>query len=488
MKLLGRSVRESSMLTREHIQTVYAEGSEAVCTLVLAMQEQINALKAEVKDLRDRLDKDSHNSSKPPSSDGFKKPVSLREKTGRKPGGQKGHSGRTLSFSEPPDQIMVHSPPACACCGKALDAVEGTQIERRQVVDLPPLSLVTTEHRVEKKVCPDCGFSTIAAFPAEAQTRVQYGPRLKALGVYLLDFQLLPYQRIAGFFADLFDASFSAGTLFACQQAASVRLLGVLSCIRRGLRQATVAHFDETGVHLSGKLHWLHSASTPTLTYYDWHKRRGKAGMDKADILPHFRGIAVHDGWNSYSHYPCLHALCNAHHLRELTALWEQDRQEWAKKMRSLLVQIKRAVEGAKEQGRSRLSPLLEMRFEARYKHLLAQGLAANPPPEAKSGKRGRPKQSRARNLLDRLQQSREATLRFMSDFRVPFDNNLAERDIRMMKMQQKVSGGFRSEDGATAFCRVRSYISTMRKQGHCILGVLENVFRGMPLCPHTLG
>jgi len=351
-------------------------------------------------------------------------------------------------------------------------------------VDLPALSLVTTEHRVEKKVCPDCGFESVAPFPTEVEMRVQYGPRLKALGVYLLDFQLLPYQRIAGLFADLFDASFSAGTLFACQQKAAQRLSGVLSGLRDGLRQAEVAHFDETGLRMAGNLHWLHVASTPTLTYYDWHQKRGKAGMDKAGVLPSCGGIAVHDGWSSYQHYACRHALCNAHHLRELTALYEQDGQEWAAKMRALLVGIKHAVEKAKTQGRKRLSPLLEARFEARYQQLIVTGLAANPPPARIPGQRGRPKQNRARNLLVRLQQGREATLRFMTDFAVPFDNNLAERDLRMLKVQQKVSGGFRSEDGATAFCWIRSYISTLRKQGQSVLSALEHVFRGKPLCP----
>jgi transposase len=307
---------------------------------------------------------------------------------------------------------------------------------------------------------------------------------LKALGVYLLDFQLLPYARIAGFFADLFEASFSEGTLFAAQQRASERLSGVHSCLRRGLRQAQVAHFDETGLRLGGQLHWLHCASTPTLTYYAWHPKRGKAGMDKANILPHFGGVAVHDGWSSYLHYGCVHALCNAHHLRELTALDEQEGQEWARRMRSLLVEIKRTVEQAKQQGRSRLSALLEMRLEARYHRLLAQGFAANPPPEARSGRRGRKKQGRARNLLDRLQRGKAATLRFMTDFAVPFDNNLAERDIRMMKVQQKVCGGFRSEEGVDAFCRIRSYISTLRKQGQSVLSALEHVFLGKPLCP----
>lgn len=478
-------------LTREQFQTIYQQGPEAVWAVIEALQatitaqqQQIEALSVRVKELEDRLNTDSHNSSKPPSSDGFKKPVSLRKPTGRKPGGQKGHPGRTLSFSETPDEIVVHSPPACACCGQGLESVAGCEQERRQVVDLPPLSLLTTEHRVQKKVCPDCGFATVAAFPAEAETTVQYGPRLKALGVYLLDFQLLPYQRIARLFADLFDASFSAGTLFACQQKASAGLADVVSSIGQRLRQAPVAHFDETGMHLSGQLHWLHSASSATLTSYTWHKKRGKAGMDQAGVLPHFGGIAVHDGWSSYHHYGCLHALCNAHHLRELTALYEQEGQPWAAQMRSLLVEIKRAVEHAKEQGRACLSPLLEIRFAARYRRLLTVGFAANPPPKPTPGRRGRPKQSRARNLLDRLQAGKEATLRFMTDFRVPFDNNLAERDIRMLKVQQKVSGGFRSAEGATAFCRLRSYISTMRKQGQSVLSALEHVFRGKPLCP----
>lgn len=472
------------MLTRDQFQTIYDQGPDALFDLFTAMQGQIDALKAEVKQLRDRLDQDSHNSSKPPSSDGFHKPVSQRKPSGKRPGGQKGHPGRTLSFSETPDEIVVHSPAACACCGKALEGVKGSEAERRQVVDLPPLSLLTTQHQVQKKVCPDCGFETVAAFPAEAETRVQYGPRLKALGIYLLDFHLLPYQRLAHLFADLFGASLSAGTLFACQQKASERLASVLSCIRQGLRHSAVAHFDETGMRLEGKLHWLHSASTATLTYYDWHPKRGKAGMDQMGILPHFAGIAVHDGWSSYQQYGCQHALCNAHHLRELTALYEQDGQEWAAKMRSLLVEIKKAVEGARAQSRFRLWPLLEMRFEARYRRLLQEGYAANPPPEAIPGKRGRRQQSRGRNLLQRLEQGREATLRFMTDFWVPFDNNLAERDIRMMKVQQKVSGGFRSPEGATAFCRIRSYLSTMRKQGQSVLSALEHVFVGKPICP----
>lgn len=477
------------MLTRQQFQTLYDQGPDALFALFTAMQEQIETLSARVKELEDRLNTDSHNSGKPPSSDGFSKPpVSLRQKTGRKPGGQSGHPGRTLTFAPNPDVVVVHTPLCCAGCGSSLETIPGQEVGKRQVVDLPPLSLVTTEHRVHTKTCPGCGYQTTAAFPKEARQPVQYGARLKALGVYLLDFQLLPYQRIAQLFADLFDASFSPGTLFASQQAASFQLEGVLARLQKGLRQARNVHFDETGWRVMGSLHWLHLASTPLLTYYDWHKKRGKVGMDKAGILPFFQGRAIHDAWGSYFHYACTHALCNAHHLRELTAVYEQDAQGWAKTMRSLLVAIKQAVEHAKRQGRTRLSPRLEARFEAQYRQGLAEGFAQNPKNEATPGKKGRPKQSRAYNLLERLQRYQQETLAFLYDFCVPFDNNQAERDIRMVKLQQKVSGCFRSEEGATAFCRVRSYISTMRKQGQSVLLALEHVFLGKPFYPQVEG
>lgn len=477
------------MLTREEFQIIYDQGPDAVFALITALQEQIDALKAEVKDLRERLDKDSHNSSKPPSSDGLaKKPVSLRAKTGRKPGGQKGHPGRTLPFVENPDVVHTHIPACCACCGKTLADVEGQDAQRRQVVDLPALALLTTEHRVQKKLCVHCGHETVAHFPAQVAQSVPYGPRLKALGVYLLDFQLLPCQRIAQLFADLFGASFSAGTLFASQQAASQSLSGPLACIRQALLQAPVAHFDETGLRIAGRLHWLHSASTKTFTYYTWHRSRGKVGMDSADILPHFTGRAVHDGWASYAKYPCAHALCNAHHLRELTAIYEQEGQAWAGQMRSLLVEIKQAVEKAKEREETRLPPLVEARLEGHYRKLMKQGYAANPPPKPLPGQKGRQKQSPARNLLDRLHQYRPQALAFMYDFSVPFDNNLAERDVRMMKVRQKVSGCFRTTEGAEAFCRIRSYISTLRKQGQSVLSALEHVFRGAPIYPQFEG
>ena len=479
------------MLTRDAFQTLYDQGPDAVFALIHAFQHQIAvsqeqsaALSARIKVLEDRLATDSHNSSKPPSSDALaKKPVSLRAPSGRKAGGQKGHPGRTLLFCDSPDQIILHAPERCAACGSGLAGVEAAHTQSRQVVDVPPLALVTTEHRVATKVCVGCGHATAAAFPAGVTEPVGYGARLKALGLYLRDFQLLPYARIAALLTDLLGASVSEGTLFACEQSAARPLTGVLDGIRAGLQNAAVAHFDETGLRVEGRLHWLHSASTKTLTSYSVHAKRGQAGMDAAGILPHFDGIAVHDGWRCYRHYEGGHALCNAHHLRELTAVQEQDGQAWAQAMAALLVEIKRTVQTATGQKRVCLSADEQTAFRVRYRQLLCAGYAANPPPSA-TGKRGKPKQSRARNLLDRLQEYEADTLRFMVDFAVPFDNNLAERDIRMVKVQQKVSGAFRSLAGAEAFCAIRSYISTLRKQGRSLLPALEHVFAGSPLHP----
>jgi transposase len=477
------------MLTREEFQILYDQGPDAVFTLVSALQEQLVALTARVKELEDRLGKDSHNSNKPPSSDGLKKkPVSLRQQNARKPGGQKGHPGRTLEFAEEPHHLLVHSPPCCEGCGTDLAGVLGKAGQRRQVFDLPPLGLEVTEHRSEQKRCPCCGKCNEGTFPKEATSRVQYGPRVKALGLYLLDFQLLPYQRIAEFFADLFDAPLSPGMLHKAQQSASERLVPVVEKIRVALTKAAVVHFDETGFRIIGRLHWLHSASTALLSYYTWHPKRGKIGMDAAGVLPHFAGRAMHDGYASYQQYGCRHALCNVHHLRELTALWENEGAEWARAMRHLLVEMKQAVDRVRAQGRTRLPLLQEAAFEGRYHKLLKQGLCANPPPVGSGGKRGRPKQSVARNLLLRLQEHREQVLAFLYDFAVPFDNNQAERDVRMMKVQQKVSGCFRSTEGADAFCRIRSYICTLRKQGKQILSALEHVFRGDLIYPECAG
>jgi transposase len=480
------------MLTREQFQQIYEQGPDAVFavvealqTMVLAQQQQIELLTARVKELEDRLGKNSKNSSKPPSTDGLRKPVSLRPKTGRKPGAQKRHRGCTLTLTDTPDHTVFHDPTLCSCCGKPLEQVEATEtLQRRQVTDLPPITLETTEHRVRVKTCPDCGHNNTGTFPETVENTVQYGPRISALSVYLNTYQLLPYARIVQMYQDLFGASISPGTLETAQQKASLQLTPVIDFITEQLKQAELIHCDESGMRIGAKLHWLHTVGTCLFTLYGWHRNRGKAGMDALGVLPEYTGRAVHDAWMPYFLYSCLHALCLAHILRELTAIRDQDQQEWAGQLLCLLVDIKQAREKAQEQGKTRLSALQEAHFEGRYRKLLDEGDKANPPPEVIPKKRGRPKQSAARNLLDRLQEHKSEVLAFMYDFSVPFDNNLAERDIRMIKVKLKVSGGFRSETGASAFCRIRSYLSTLRKQGRPILSALESLFRGAPVYP----
>lgn len=478
------------MLTRQQFQTIYDQGPDAVFLVLAAMQEQMDVLAAEVAALRERLEKDSHNSHKPPSSDGLsKKPVSLRPQTGRKPGGQSGHEGSTLTLSETSDSVVFHTPLACGHCGTALDPASACDTgHRRQVLDLPVLRLLVTEHRTASCVCPCCGEQTLGAFPAEVTQPLQYGSRLAGLAVYLSAFQLLPVARIATLFSDVFAAPLSTGTLATFTKRAALRLAPVAECIRQHLRTAPVVQCDETGLRIAGQLHWLHSAGTKTLTFYFPHQKRGKAGMDAAGILPHLQGTVVHDGWTAYAAYSCRHALCNAHHLRELTALSETGGQEWAKAMRSLLSQMHAAVQRAKANRQTRLSILLEARFEGEYRRLLKIGWKANPPPLPSGVKRrGRVKQTTARNLLARLEQGEEAVLRFLHDFTVPFDNNLSERDVRMMKVKQKVSGCFRAFRGAEAFCLIRSYVSTMKKQGQSLLVALQHVCEGNPLQPNFM-
>jgi transposase len=478
------------MLTRDEFQTIYDQGPDAVFLVLTVMHEQIAALQAEVAALRERLDKDSHNSHKPPSSDGLsKKPVSLRPQTGRKPGGQKGHEGSTLALSDTPDTVVFHTPRACSYCGTALDPASAQETgHRRQVLDLPPLRLCVTEHRTAFCCCPTCGEQNTGTFPAAVTQLVQYGSRLAGLAVYLSAFQLLPVARIATLFAEVFAAPLSTGTIATFTKRAASRLAPVAECIRQHLRTSPVVHCDETGLRIAGRLHWLHSAGTATLTYYFPHAKRGTRGMDAADILPHFAGTLVHDGWASYAGYSCRHALCNAHHLRELTALSETGGQEWAKAMGSLLSQMHSAVERANAEGQFRLPVLQEARFEGEYRRLLKVGWKANPPPSLPSvKKRGKVKQSAARNLLTRLEQGEEAVLRFLHDFTVPFDNNLSERDVRMMKVKQKVSGCFRAFRGAEAFCLLRSYVSTMKKQGQPLLVALQHVCEGNPLQPNFM-
>jgi transposase len=451
------------------------------------LREQVEALGELVQELQARLAKNSHNSSKPPSSDGLgRKTRSLRKTSGKKAGGQPGHRGETLQLVAQADEIIEHHPAKCAQCQTPFDAdALVVASERRQIRDLPRVRLQIAEHRALHLRCRACQRVSVGAFPAEAPSRAQYGPRLRALAVYLLQQQLVPYARVRVLFADLYGAHLSVGTLARWVRQAATTLEPVDDQIKAALRGASVLHSDETGVRRGGALAWAHVTSTSDLTHYAIHPKRGSEATDAIGILPSFRGVSVHDGWAAYRrHTQCRHALCNIHHLRELTFLEEHYQQTWAKDLKAVLLEMKAAVESARQQRMDQLPAALRQAFVARYEALLAAGLAANPPPARLVRRRGRIKQSPARNLLERLWLGQEQTLAFFDDFTIPFDNNQAERDLRMLKVQQKISGSFRSEGGAAAFARIRGYLSTLNKQGHALLAALESLFASQPLSP----
>jgi transposase len=459
------------------------------------LKSQLAQLLERVAQLEAQLALNSRNSSKPPSSDAFVRPPkkrSLRKASGKKPGAQIGHEGHTLSWNETPDQIVDHLPTQCGECHTQLGEVAVTAWQSHQVLDLPPaLKLSTTEHRAALKECPHCHKVNQALFPEEAAHYVQYGPQLRALAVYLSQVQLLPYERTCEVINELFALTLSQGSLTRMLEECYNHLEEPQKLIRAGLVAAEVAHNDETGLYVQSHRRWLHVMSNSYLTYYEHHLKRGQKATDDIGLLPLFKGTSVHDAWSSYWGYSqCQHALCNAHILRELTFVNEQLGQDWAKCLIEHLLCLKAQVQVAHGQGQdeglSNLSaPQLDKGLET-YRNLIAEGLRANPPPVGgwPKNKRGRPKKTKARNLVQRLQDHEREVLAFVYDFKVPFDNNQAERDVRMIKAQQKVSGGFRTESGASWFCRNRSYISTLRKQGQSAYYALKQAFKGQPLLP----
>src|ERR1700680_3526898 len=436
-----------------------------------AQQALVAQLQERIAELERRLGLNSGNSGKPPSSDGLKKPVrvsSLRERSGKKTGGQNGHPGETLRRSETPDATIDHFPQTCAGCGEALSAAMATDHIARQVFDLPePQPLIVTEHRAHRCYCAACGTHTRANFPEGVKAPVQYGARIAAFVVYLLHYQMLPEKRLAELMADLFGVRLTTATIAAMGRACAVRFQGFVTAVRDLVAAAAVKHLDETGLRIGGKTQWLHIASTILLTFYRVSPKRG-------DMPENLTGIAVHDHWKPYYTLTgILHALCNAHHLRELKALVEIEKEDWARKMQQLLRRACHAANLARERGIA-LKPLLIEYFERGYHPILAEGLvfheAQAPLAQAtlKVGgkRRGRAPRRTGHNLLLRLATRKQDTLRFLHDPTVPFTNNQAERDGRMMKLRQKISGGFRSLEGAIGFALIRSFVSTAKKQG----------------------
>jgi transposase len=476
-------------LTREEALKIYESGPEAVVKTLCELSAAVEQLERRVAELEQRLAKNSRNSHKPPSSDGFMRPQpkSLREPSDRQPGGQPGHEGTTLKMAENPDQVQWHSVKGRCECGRCLNHTPVIGYERRQVFDLPEIKMTVTEHRAEIKVCSDCAKEHKGFFPEDVKARVQYGPHLKALVVYLRGYQLLPSARTAELFRDIFQATVSEGTLDIILRESAKNLNEFMDHLKEHMIDARVAHFDETGLSVNGENHWLHSVSTPDATYYAMHPKRGTEAIDDIGILPQFQGTAVHDGWPAYFQYEqCWHGLCNAHHLRELIFVKEQLGESWAQSMINCLLKIKQDIERAKEQGRLFLSDRRIAYWRHRYASILAKGYRAHPWREQPKTQRtrGRPYKGKARCLVERLDVHQEKVLAFMLDFDVPFDNNLVERDVRMAKLKQKISGTFRSAEMAEAFCRIRSFISTVRKQGLQLRDALESLFTASSFTP----
>ena len=489
---------KSERRTREQLIELAKTDPEAIADLVLSLLERIEILEAKVG----ALERNSRTSSKPPSSDKGNfgnppKPKSRRSKTGRKRGGQKGHRGETLHQSESPDHIVEHcldDDALCPDCGASLGegtcgGLESEACECRQVFELPAIRIEITEHRAEKKLCPRCGTTVRAAFPEGVNAPVQYGTGVQAAALYLGGYQLIPYQRLSETFAELLGCPLSPGTLANFVKRGGKNAAAAMEPVRDALVRAPVAHADETGCTLHGKRHWLHVFSTDSLSCDHIDAKRSGEAMECMGLLPLFRGGLVHDFLSAYYRFTnCDYFLCNAHILRELTYIHEEIDQPWAADMIELILEAKELSDRQKslpEGSRRVIGKKRCKRIQTRYAQILSECLVINPePPPPPKPKRGRVKRSKPLNLLIRFDQRYEEIMGFFEYDHVPFDNNQAERDLRMMKVREKISGTFRSDSHARAFCNIRSIISSARKQSRKIIRTLTTLIQS----PLTLG
>lgn len=474
--------------SRKDISQIYQQGEEAVIALVDSLYDAIALLEARLAVLEGQQKKNSKNSSKPPSSDGLRRTVSLREPTGKKPGGQADHAGRTLERVGEPDEVIVHgTSEMCSHCQTHLVDVAAVIAESRQVMDVPKVKIFTTEHQIERKHCPCCHRTETASFPTGVNAPVQYGVRLSSLAVYLNIHHLLPRERTVEVLEELCGVHLSNGTLENMLARAFAATEATEEAIIERLSTSDALHADETGARIDGKTQWIHVAATDTVTHYHPSTHRGRDAHAETGILDAFAkngGVLHTDFYASYQGYACGHAYCNAHLLRNLRFLGEVRGHLWATEMRTLL---QGTLHYLKELRRQSENPTTVLALEAfremehRYDKLVEEALCLHPRTilRADGTTKGRIKQTDERLLLERLRDHKADILRFATDPCAEFDNNLAERDLRMIKVQQKISGSFRSMDGAKVFCRLRGFCSTVRKNAANILDALVDAFHG---------
>ena len=452
----------------------------------------VKKLELRIKELEAKLNINSSNSSKPPSTDDklkkAKKPTTSKSK--KKRGAQVGHKGKSLKIVETPDKTEKLFPTECNCCRHSLVNSTSLKFEKRQLFDLPNVKMQVTEYQVHSIECSKCHTINKAEFPANINATTQYGDNLKSFVSYLNAYQMLPYERIAETIQDLTSHKMSTGTIYNFLNTHYDNLEKFEYELKSSLIKEDVLHSDETGINIQGKLHWIHVASSSVMTYYMLHQKRGTVAMDDMEIIPNYDGILVHDHWSPYNHYTnATHSYCNAHILRELNGVTEKENCQWSQDMHSLLVSMNIAVHKAKENEKKNLSSAQIEKFTKNYEKITKGALHYYTPPDKTEKKaRGKPKQAKGKNLLDRLLKYQDEHLRFLSDFRVPFTNNLAERDLRMIKVKEKISGSFASFKGGEMFCRIRSYISTLKKNNVAVLQGLRSALEGKSYVPVGIG
>jgi len=450
---------------------------EALKELVIHLLARIEALEAENRELRARLDANSRNSHRPPSSEGLRKQPALPKKKSKAKGGQKGHKGKTLEMVAEADRTELCRVEVCSC-GQSLGEVATQVLERRQVFELPEPKLEVIEYQRLGCTCPACGANVSGQFPEGVSAPVQYGSGVKTFTTLLSVECCLSHQKIQRLFSDLFGYQINEATVVNGNAKTYQALEQPEQEIAQALCQAESAHFDESGLRAEGRLHWLHSVSNDRFTYLFVHPKRGKKALTSDySLLPHFQGWAIHDCWSSYFAFDqCRHAVCGAHLLRELLALQEQKRK-WAVAFRNYLLQLYDLT----GQGRKALAAGMRTWAARRYDELLALARAEEPPPEKKKGQRGQAKGTKGYNLLRRLEKYKSAVLAFAFHACVPFTNNQAERDLRPAKVKQKMAGCFRTLRGARIYARIQGYISTARKHGLNVFKELRAVLNGAP-------